>query len=93
MLLIGFHLGGFRGKANKAVSDEKRANQSRRYFDVQPMPRFFSFGSVFVMITRCFAVDYKYGTLFVSKPKRSKSQQPGACAFKGEVHKLTLYQP
>ena len=33
MLLIGFHLGGCR---------RKRTNQSRRYFDVQPMPRFFS---------------------------------------------------
>ena len=42
MLLIGFHLGGFRRKRTKAVSDEKRTNQSRRYFDVQPMPRFFS---------------------------------------------------
>ena len=43
------------------------------------------------MITRCFAVIASTGrAFFVSKPKRSKSQQPGACAFKGEVHKLTL---
>ena len=39
----------------------------------------------------CFAVITSIGrAFFVSKPKRSKSQQPGACAFKGEVHKLTL---
>ena len=39
--------------------------------------------------------DYKYGTrFFVSKPKRSKSQQPGACAFKSEVHCTNShYQP
>ena len=83
MLLIGFHLGGFRRKANKSVTTIFRHAANAVVFQ---------FGSVFVMITEMFCSDCKYGTRFFCKykPKRSKSPQSDACAFKGEVHKLTL---